>query len=141
MRASVVSFASGAVFAVGLAISGMTQPGKVTAFLDFTGHWDASLMFVMAGAIFVYSIGYRLSTKRKRPIFLDSFHIPTLRKVDRPLALGSAIFGVGWGLAGFCPGPALTSLVSLQFEPILFVFSMLAGMSLFEWNQRRSLSQ
>jgi len=139
MRTSVVSFACGAVFAAGLAISGMTQPGKVTAFLDITGHWDASLMFVMVGAILVYSIGYRLSTKRPKPILSDSFRIPTLRKVDRPLALGSALFGVGWGLAGFCPGPALTSLVSLQFAPLLFVFSMLVGMSLFEWNQRRSL--
>lgn len=137
MRSTLVSFASGAVFATGLAISGMTQPGKVTAFLDFTGQWDASLSFVMAGAILVYSIGYRLSTKRPKPIFSDSFRIPTLRKVDRPLAVGSALFGVGWGLAGFCPGPALTSLVSLRFEPTLFVFSMLAGMVLYEWTQRR----
>jgi uncharacterized protein len=137
MKSSLISFLCGAVFAIGLGISGMTQPGKVTAFLDFTGNWDPSLLFVMVGAILVYFIGFRLVVKKPKPIFTGAFQIPTLRKVDRPLALGSAIFGVGWGLAGFCPGPALTSVVTLRSENLFFVVAMFLGMALFEGQQRR----
>lgn len=114
----------------------MTRPSKVTAFLDVLGDWDPSLLFVMAGAIVVYAIGYRLIVKRPKPLFGESFQIPTLRKVDLPLALGAVLFGIGWGMAGFCPGPALTSLASLQFEPLLFVASLFAGMFLFELQDR-----
>jgi uncharacterized membrane protein YedE/YeeE len=131
-----VSFFCGVLFALGLGISGMTQPAKVTAFLDFFGAWNPSLAFVMAGAILVYALGYRWVVRRPKPLFPGNFQIPSLRKVDRPLAIGSALFGAGWGLAGFCPGPALTSLASLQFEPLLFLSSMLAGMILFEASQR-----
>lgn len=137
MREGPISFVCGVLFSLGLGISGMTQPGKVTAFLDFAGSWDPSLAFVMVGAILVYSIGYRVIVKKPKPILTDSFHIPTLRKIDRPLALGSAIFGVGWGLAGFCPGPALASVITLRPEPVLFVVSMLLGMSVYEWTERR----
>lgn len=133
MRETIVSFVCGVLFALGLGISGMTQPQKVTAFLDFFGSWDPSLMFVMIGAIIVYSTGYRLTVKKTKPLFSQSFHIPTLRKFDRPLAIGSVIFGIGWGLAGFCPGPALMSITSLRFEPIVFVLSMVLGMAFFEW--------
>lgn len=130
------AFVCGVLFALGLGISGMTQPGKVTAFLDFLGSWDPSLLFVMAGAILVYAIGYRVVLKRPKPLLTASFSIPKLREVDVPLAAGAAIFGIGWGLAGFCPGPALTAVASLRFEPILFVASMLAGMVLFQWTRR-----
>lgn len=132
MKEALVAFGCGALFAVGLGVSGMTQPGKVTAFLDFAGAWDPSLLFVMAGAVLVYALGYRLVTKRPKPLFAEAFHLPTRRSIDRPLVVGSALFGVGWGLAGFCPGPALTSLASLRLEPVLFVLSMLAGMAIFE---------
>ncbi len=137
MKNAVVSLVCGLLFALGLGISGMTQPARVTAFLDFTGNWDPSLLFVMIGAISVYAVGYRWVVKKPKPLFSGNFSIPPLRKVDRPLALGSAIFGAGWGLAGFCPGPALTSLASFQFQPLVFVAAMLFGMGLFEWTQGR----
>lgn len=131
------AFFCGVLFALGLGISGMTQPAKVTAFLDFFGAWNPSLLFVMVGAILVYALGYQLVVKRPKPLFPGNFQIPPLKKVDRPLAIGSAIFGAGWGLAGFCPGPALVSLASLQREPLLFVASMLVGMAVFEVSNRR----
>jgi len=139
MKNGIVALVCGLLFALGLGISGMTQPGKVTAFLDVTGEWNPSLMFVMFGAILVYAVGYRLIIRKPKPLFAGNFQIPTLRKVDRPLALGSAIFGAGWGLAGFCPGPALTSVASLQPEPSVFVASMFLGMALYEWTQRRKM--
>lgn len=137
MRNAIISFVCGLLFALGLGISGMTQPARVTAFLDFAGAWNPSLLFVMAGAISVYAIGYRLVVRKPKPLFGGNFQIPALRKVDRPLALGSAIFGAGWGLSGFCPGPALVSVASFELPPLTFVGSMFLGMSLYEWTQRR----
>ena len=133
MRA-ILAFCCGVLFAFGLGFSGMTRPGKVTAFLDFTGSWDPSF-FVMVGAILVYLAGYRLTMKRAKPLLDDSFQVPAQCKIDGPL-IGSAIFGIGWGLAGFCPGPALTSIVSRKLAPAVFVVSMIAGMSLFEWREK-----
>lgn len=134
-----LSFICGVVFAVGLGISGMTQPARVTAFLDITGNWDPSLAIVMISAVLVYGIGYRMVVKKPKPILALDFQIPKLRKVDRPLALGSALFGVGWGLAGFCPGPAITSIVSLEPAPLIFAGSLLLGMFLYEWTERRRI--
>lgn len=124
--------ASGAIFAVGLAISGMTQPAKVIAFLDFFGGaWDPSLALVMGGALTVYSIGFSRISKRAHPIFEGDFHLPTRRDVDARLLVGAALFGVGWGLGGFCPGPALTSIgagfAGMQ-DVLVFVAAMAAGM-------------
>jgi uncharacterized protein len=137
MKQTAAAFICGVLFAVGLGVSGMTQPAKVTAFLDFFGAWDPSLAFVMVGAIAVYAIGYRLVIKAPKPLLSDAFQIPTLRKVDVRLIAGAGIFGLGWGLAGFCPGPALTSLVSFQVEPVIFVASMILGMAIFEWTERK----
>jgi uncharacterized protein len=134
---AVISFFCGLLFSLGLGVSGMTQPEKVTAFLDFFGRWNPSLAFVMLGAILVYALGYRLVVRRPRPLWRSSFQIPTERKVDRPLLVGAAVFGAGWGLAGFCPGPALASVASFQRPPLIFVASMLVGMGLYEWGQRR----
>ncbi len=131
-REFLVAFFCGLIFAIGLALSGMTQPGKVIAFLDFFGAWDASLVFVMGGAILVYSIGYRLVTKRKGPLFATEFQIPKLRKVDRPVVLGSILFGIGWGIAGFCPGPGVVSLATLRVDALIFVLFLLAGMFTFK---------
>lgn len=130
MKNSVVAFGVGVLFALGLGLSGMTQPGKVVGFLDLFGNWDPSLMFVMIGAIAVHLVSYFLIRRRSSP-FLDSkWHLPTKREIDRPLLIGALLFGIGWGLAGFCPGPALTSLASLQTIPVIFVISMIAGMLL-----------
>ena len=108
----------------------MTQPQKVIGFLDVFGSWDPSLAFVMVGAIGVHMIGFKLVTKRPSPLFAEKFQIPTRRDLDKRLIMGSAIFGIGWGLAGYCPGPAITSLVTLSPAVFLFVATMGAGMYL-----------
>jgi len=127
----------GFLFAVGLGISGMTQPQKVVGFLDLFGDWNPSLLLVMAGAVLIYSLGYRFVSKKPKPLFAPRFLVPSNRKLDSALLTGSALFGIGWGLAGFCPGPALTSLVSFQPAGLIFVGSMLTAMWAFEKNQER----
>ena len=136
MRAVLGAFASGLVFALGLAFGGMTQPSKVVGFLDFLGDWDPSLIFVMGGAIAVHFVAFRLVTKRKSPLAAELFHVPTRRDLTLPLVLGSSLFGVGWGLGGFCPGPGLASLPSGGPEAFAFVASMATGMLLYEGVQR-----
>jgi len=126
------AFISGLIFAVGLGLGGMTQPAKVTAFLDITGNWDPSLAFVMGGAILVYAPLYRLIRRRQSPLFARVFSIPTRADVDPLLIGGSALFGIGWGLGGFCPGPAVVALASGHIAVITFVAAMLAGMYLFK---------
>lgn len=126
------AFVIGLIFAVGLGLGGMTQPSKVIGFLDILGEWDPSLLFVMVGALLTHSILYRLIRKRSSPIFAKNFLIPTRIKIDRDLILGAVLFGAGWGLAGFCPAPAITSLPSLQTSTFIFVTSMFVGMALFK---------
>ncbi len=118
---------AGAIFGVGLAVSGMTKPSKVVGFLDLFGAWDASLAFVMMGAIAVHLVAHRLVTRRASPLFDRRFHLPTRQDLDARLVLGAAIFGVGWALAGFCPGPALVSAASGSFAAIGFVAAMTVG--------------
>jgi uncharacterized protein len=130
MRRLVVSFASGIVFALGLGISGMTRPVKVIGFLDFGGNWDASLAFVMIGAIAVYFTAYRLTRKRSAPLLVENFSLPERKDIDLNLILGAAIFGAGWGLGGFCPGPAITALPSGAAPVAVFVIAMAAGIYL-----------
>jgi uncharacterized protein len=130
MKRLLVSFASGIVFALGLGISGMTRPVKVIGFLDFAGKWDASLAFVMIGAIAVYFIAYRLIRKRSVPLFAETFSVPGQKDIDLNLIVGAAIFGAGWGLGGFCPGPAITSLASGVTPVAVFVIAMAAGIYL-----------
>ncbi|MBV8359618.1 MAG: YeeE/YedE family protein [Deltaproteobacteria bacterium] len=130
MKASLVAFASGIVFALGLGISGMTRPIKVIGFLDFAGKWDASLAFVMIGAIAVYFIAYRLIRRRIAPMLAEKFSVPERKDIDRNLIVGAAIFGAGWGLGGFCPGPAITSLASGAAPVAVFVIAMAAGIYL-----------
>lgn len=127
MKSGLIAFLTGLVFAVGLAIAGMTQPGKVVAFLDFFGDWDPSLAFVMGGAILVYLPAYRIITRRKTPLFSTRFLVPTRRDLDTRLLVGSAMFGVGWGLGGFCPGPALTSVGAVAPAALVFTASMVGG--------------
>ena len=123
----------GVLFGLGLIISGMTNPAKILAFLDIAGAWDPSLIFVMGGAVLVGLIAFYLAKNRTQSFLGGAMHIPTRRDVDRPLIIGSALFGVGWGLAGFCPGPALVSLGSGELKALVFVVAMLGGMLLFDF--------
>ena len=127
-------FILGAIFAVGLGISGMTDPRKVVAFLDITGKWDLTLLVVLLVATGVNLIGYQLFVlppKRERPVLWDSFSLPTKTKVEWNLIVGPAIFGIGWALGGYCPGPALTSIGSLNSEIFIFIGGMALGQLLF----------
>lgn len=133
MKALLTSFISGMVFALGLGISGMTRPIKVIGFLDFFGAWDASLAFVMIGAIAVYFVAYHWSRKMPSPLLAADFSLPRRDDLDANLILGAAIFGAGWGLGGFCPGPALTSLASGASAVLLFVAAMVVGMYAHTW--------
>jgi uncharacterized membrane protein YedE/YeeE len=130
MKGLASALGSGAIFGAGLAISGMTKPSKVVGFLDLFGAWDASLAFVMMGAIAVHLVAYRMTARRSSPLFDRRFHLPTRKDLDARLLLGAAIFGVGWGLAGFCPGPALASAASGTLAAIVFVFAMTIGMKI-----------
>jgi uncharacterized membrane protein YedE/YeeE len=129
-RRDVAAFVAGALFATGLVVSGMTRPDKVLAFLDVLGHWDASLLLVMAGAIAVHALAYRLVLRRGSPLFDVRFHVPARRDIDLRILLGAAIFGIGWGIAGYCPGPALVSAAGGAVAPVVFVLAMAAGMLL-----------
>jgi uncharacterized protein len=126
--ALIYSLLAGVVFGAGLTISDMVNPARVLNFLDFAGHWDPTLMFVMAGGLAVTAIGYRVILRRGSALTGESFHLPTQRQIDLRLAGGSALFGVGWGLAGICPGPALTDLITLEPKVLVFVAAMLIGM-------------
>lgn len=141
MSALLAAFVSGLIFAIGLAISGMTRPAKVTAFLDFFGDWDPSLAFVMVGAIMVHAILFRVIRKRPTPLFTSAFSIPARADIDPRLIGGAALFGIGWGLGGFCPGPAVTSLASGQTAVITFVAAMIAGMYLYKLVDNMRLHQ
>lgn len=122
------ALASGLVFGIGIVISGMANPAKVLNFFDVAGAWDPSLMFVMGGALIVTFVGYRLVFRRSAPIFDLKFHVPTKKDLDLRLIGGSAIFGVGWGVAGFCPGGALPAIGTGMTDVLLFVGAMLVGM-------------
>jgi len=123
----VISYFIGLVFGIGIAISGMANPAKVLNFFDIAGAWDPSLAFVMGGALIVAFAGYRYVLKRPAPLLSPSFQLPTRRDLDLPLIGGSAIFGVGWGIAGFCPGGALPALGTGRTEVFIFVAALLAG--------------
>ncbi len=121
---------AGVVFGVGLALSQMVNPNKVINFLDITGQWDPSLMFVLGGAVLTTTIAYRFIFSKNKPVFADDFQLPTLLKIDRQLLIGAVLFGAGWGVIGYCPGPVVASLGFGFEEPLIVVISMLAGMLL-----------
>jgi uncharacterized membrane protein YedE/YeeE len=133
----IMALIAGLVFGLGLILSGMTNPAKVIGFLDLAGDWDPSLAFVMAGAIAVSFLPFQLAGKRSRTLLGGPVRLPATGHIERRLVFGSLAFGIGWGLAGYCPGPALTSLLSGGVKPVIFVVSMLAGMAVFELLNRR----
>ncbi len=129
---AIVSLLCGIVFGLGLLVSGMVNPAKVLGFLDLAGRWDPSLAFVMAGAVAVGAAAFFAAGRRKRALLGAPMRIPSLRAIDRHCVVGSLIFGVGWGIAGFCPGPALVALGAGRPKALVFVAAMLGGMALFE---------
>ena len=130
MRINTATFASGVLFGAGLALSDMINPGRVLAFLDLAGAWDPSLAFVMIGAILPSALAYYVSKRMGKPMLAGRFFVPESRIIDWRLVTGSTIFGVGWGIAGFCPGPAVASLVLGAWQAWVFVAAMFAGMVL-----------
>ena len=128
----VSEFLVGLLFGLGLILSGMTDPGKVTGFLDLFGLWDPSLALVMGGAIAVGFFAFTLAKKRTTNFLGGMLRLPAKNQIDKPLIIGSVLFGAGWGLAGFCPGPALVSMASGQPKALVFVFAMVTGMVGFE---------
>ena len=129
-------FLAGLLFGTGLLLSGMTDPGKVIGFLDVTGTWDPSLALVMAGAIAVSFLAFGVAKRRKASVLGAAFRLPVSDKVDKPLIIGSLIFGVGWGLVGFCPGPAIVSMAAGQPKALIFGLAMFVGMLVFGIGKR-----
>lgn len=136
-----MALVSGLLFGIGLIISGMADPAKVLGFLDLAGRWNPSLLLVMGGAVAASFIGFGLARKRECSLLGDPMRLPSASQIDRRLILGATLFGAGWGLAGFCPGPALASLLFAGAKPLVFVAAMLGGMALFELIERRQRHQ
>lgn len=134
----IFEFFIGLLFGLGLILSGMSNPGKVLGFLDLAGNWDPSLAFVMGGAILVGLVAFQVARKRSKTFLGGALKLPSRTDIDKRLVLGSLAFGVGWGLAGFCPGPALVSLGSGQLKGVIFVIAMVAGMGIYELFNRKA---
>lgn len=136
-----IAFIVGLVFGIGLIVAGMTDPSKVLGFLDLAGIWDPSLAFVMGGAILVGLVAFRIAGRRERSLLGEPMRLPLATRIDRRLILGSLAFGIGWGLGGYCPGPALASLAGGSAKPLIFTHAMLAGMGVFELLERIGASR
>lgn len=142
MKTVLMAGLTGVLFALGLGIGGMTDPAKVVGFLDFSGAWDPSLAFVMGGAVGTHALLRRLISRRPKPVFAPAFPDLSKSQIDAKLVGGAALFGIGWGMAGYCPGPALVSAAKGTPTVLLFVAAMLAGMGLFRvWESLRSAKQ
>ncbi|GFM54713.1 DUF6691 family protein [Pseudomonas capsici] len=133
-----IALLAGVLFGIGLLLAGMTNPAKVLGFLDLAGQWDPSLAFVMLGAIAVAFLPFRWAGKRSQSLLGAPMQLPTSRTLDKRLIGGSLLFGIGWGIAGLCPGPSVALLLTLQWQPLVFVLSMLAGMLIFQALENRS---
>ena len=136
MRALLLSLLAGLIFGAGLAVSDMVNPERVLNFFDFAGKWDPTLMFVMGGALTMTAIGYRIAFLRGKTLLGTAFNLPTLKKIDIPLIGGAAVFGIGWGLAGFCPGPAIAALATLQPKVGVFLLSVGLGMAMAKYSHK-----
>ncbi|NAW33792.1 DUF6691 family protein [Halomonas alimentaria] len=124
---TLMGYIAGLIFGLGLAVSGMTDPARVLGFLDLAGAWDPTLMFVLGGAVVTNFIGYRLVFKRPNPIYAEAFQLPTRQDLDARLIGGSALFGIGWGLSGYCPGPAIASIAGLTLPLVAMLVAMVVG--------------
>jgi uncharacterized membrane protein YedE/YeeE len=133
-----ISLVCGLLFGAGLALAGMTRPQKVLGFLDVAGHWDPSLIFVLGGAVAIATVAFHFILRRRSPLLAPSFDLPTSKTIDGKLVIGALIFGVGWGLSGFCPGPAIAQLAAPNAETLYFLPALLAGWWLSGFVTRRS---
>lgn len=131
MKQTIIALIAGLLFGLGLAISQMIDPNRVLGFLDVAGVWDPTLIFVLGGAVGVTLITFRYILRQPHPLFAAGFQLPTKQDVDAPLIIGSALFGIGWGISGFCPGPGITALMLGAWNPLLFVVAMVAGSYLY----------
>jgi len=138
MKASLIALLSGTLFGFGLALSGMMNPARVRGFLDILGNWDPTLAFVMGGALAVMGIAWRIRARMHRPVVCDEFSLPGTSLIDKRLVGGSVLFGIGWGLAGLCPGPAIASLATNPGMVIEFVAAMAVGIALFGLTERKA---
>ena len=134
---ALAALCAGALFGAGLVLSGMTEPGNVIAFLAIGPEWNFALMLVMGSALMVTMIGYRVLARRSSPLFDDAFHAPSNRRIDARLVSGAALFGVGWGVAGYCPGPAIVGLFLLDERALVFMAGYLIGYAIYEVGNRR----
>lgn len=127
MKEKILVLLSGLLFGLGLGFSQMIDRDRVLGFLDVTGVWDPTLLFVLGGAVTVTVIAFRFVLRFSHPIFANEFHLPTKKDIDKPLVIGAVIFGIGWGIAGYCPGPGITALVLAIWNPILFMVAFIVG--------------
>ncbi|BAQ61289.1 GENE II AND X PROTEINS [Geminocystis sp. NIES-3708] len=140
-KQNLIALVSGLLFGLGLSVSQMIDREKVIGFLDVTGKWDTTLMFVLGGAVGVTLITFRFILSLKHPIFDKQFYLPKRNDIDAKLILGAMIFGIGWGISGFCPGPAITSLVQLNLNPIIFILAFIGGSFTFQFLTQSKLSK
>lgn len=133
MKEKLLALLAGLVFGLGLGLSQMIDRDRVLGFLDVSGVWDPTLLFVLGGAVTVTTIAFRLVLRRPHPVFAHQFYLPTKKDIDKPLVIGAAIFGVGWGIAGYCPGPGITALVLGIWNPVLFMVAFVAGSLIYRW--------
>jgi uncharacterized membrane protein YedE/YeeE len=138
MGRNIAGLLAGLLMGAGLAVAQMINPQKVIAFLDLAGDWDPSLAVVLASALAVSFVGYRMTVGQRGPVFADTFQIPTRRDIDMKLVAGAALFGIGWGMGGYCPGPAISALSMGLWEPVIFVAAMLAGFAVYDFVARKS---
>lgn len=138
MKENLVALISGVLFGLGLGLSQMIDRQRVLGFLDVTGVWDPTLLFVLGGAVGVTVTAFRFVLRLPHPFYGDKFYLPAKKDIDTPLVVGAAIFGVGWGIAGYCPGPGITALVLGIWNPVLFVVAMIAGSLTYRWYSTRS---
>ena len=139
MKQKLIALLSGLLFGFGLSLSQMIDRDRVLGFLDVSGDWDPTLLFVLGGAVGVTAIAFRFVLRLPRPIFGSKFYLPTKKDIDLPLILGTAIFGIGWGIAGYCPGPGITALVLGIPNPVLFVIAFILGSFIYQWYAGLSL--
>jgi uncharacterized protein len=129
---NLVAFIAGSLFSLGLIISQMVNPAKVKGFLNVFGNWDPTLAFVMIGALIVASIGFKLIKAKQKPLLANEFSLPTNQLIDKPLIIGAVLFGLGWGISGLCPGPALVATATFEAHSLMFFAAMIVGMKVYE---------